>query len=145
MKGARDHLPGTTVTPVTHDMNTEDLDTVALDPDPTTTATGAAAATIPIGVDLDHSIGLLAAISHKIEAPVPITTIVIHPTADNPPVGMPPEMTADLTTEPEGNITNCPKDLHGNLRTESINKSQSTIHHLIIIVWMTAIGPWMRI
>ena len=126
-------------------MNTEDLDTVTLDPDPVTTATGAAATTIPIGVDPDHSIGLLTAISHEIEAPVPITAIVIHPTADNPPVGMPPEMTADLATEPEGNITNHPKDLHGNLRTESINKSQSTIHHLITIVQMTAIGPWMMI
>ena len=40
-------------------MNTEDLDTVALDPDPMTTATGAAATMIPIGVDPDHSIGLL--------------------------------------------------------------------------------------
>ena len=70
---------------------------------------------------------------------------MIHPTADNPPVGMPPEMTADLATEPEGNITNRPEDLHGNLRTESINKSQSTIHHLITIVQMTAIGPRMMI
>ena len=126
-------------------MNTEDLDTVTLDPDPATTATGAAAATIPVGVNLDHSIGLLATISHKIEAPVPITAIVIHPTTDNPPVGMPPEMTADLATEPEGNITNRPEDLHGNLRTESINKSQLTTHHLIIIVQMTAIGPRMMI
>ena len=126
-------------------MNTDNLDTVALDPDPTTTATGAAATTIPIGVNPDHSIGLLATISHEIEAPVPITAIVIHPTADNPPVGMPPKMTGDLATEPEGNITNCPKDLHGNLRTESINKSQSTIHHLITIVQMTAIGPQMMI
>ena len=145
MKGAGDHVPGTTVTPVTHGMNTEDLDTVALDPDPTTTATGAAATMIPIGVNPDHSIGLLAAICHKIEAPVPITTVMIHPTTDNPLVGMPPEMTADLATEPEGNTTNHPEDLHGNLRTESINKSQLTIHHLITIVQMTAIGPQMMI
>ena len=83
-------------------MNTEDLGTVDLDPDPTTTAIGAAATTIPIGVNQDHSIGLLAAISHMIEAPAPITTTEIHPTADSPPVDMPPEMTADLTIEPEG-------------------------------------------
>ena len=100
---------------------------------------------IPIGVDPDHSIGLLATISHGIEAPVPITTVVIHLTADNPPVGMPPEMTADLTTEPKGNITNSPEDLHGSLERENINKSQSTIHHLITTVQMTVIGPWMMI
>ena len=145
MTGARDHLPDTTVTPVAHGSNTEDPDTVILDPDPTITATGAAATTIPIGVDPDHSIGLLATISHEIEAPVTITAIVIHHTTDNPPVGIPPEMTADLTTEPEGNITNRPKDLHGNLKTESTNKSQSMTHHLITIAQMTAIGPWMMI
>ena len=70
---------------------------------------------------------------------------MICPTADNPPVGRPPEMTADLTTEPEGNITTCPEDPHGSLKTESINKSQSTTHHLIIIVQMTVIGPRMMI
>ena len=145
MTGARDHLPDTTVTPVTHSMNTEDLDTAALDPNPAITATGAAATTIPLGVDPDHSTGLHATISHEIEAPVPTTTIMIHHTTDNPPVGIPPEMTADLATEPEGNITNRPKDLHGNLKIESTNKSQSTTPHLITIVQMTAIGPRMMI
>ena len=76
-------------------MDTEDLDTVVLNPDPAITATEAAATTIPAGVDPDHSIDLHAAISQETEAPVPITTIVIHHTADNPPVGIPPEMTAD--------------------------------------------------
>ena len=100
---------------------------------------------IPIGVNPDHSIGLHAAISHEIEAPVPITAIVTHHTTDNPPVGIPPEMTADLATKPEGNTTNHPEDLHGNLKTESTNKSQSTTNHLITIVQMTEIGPWMMI
>ena len=145
MTGAGDHLPDTTVTPVAHGMNTEDLDTATLDPDPAITATGAAATTIPIGVDPDHSIGLCATISHEIEAPVPTTAIMIHHTADNPPVGIPPEMTADLAMEPEGNITNHPEDLHGNLKIESTNKSQSMTHHLITIVQMTAIGPRMMI
>ena len=144
-KGARDHLPDTTVIPVAHGTNTEDLDTVALNLDPMITATGATATMIPVGVDPDHSIGLLATISHEIEAPVPITAIVIHLTTDNPPVGMPPEMTADLTTEPKGNITNHPEDLHGSLEIENINKSQLTIHHLITIVQMTVIGPRMMI
>ena len=145
MTGARDHPPDTTVTQVAHGTNTEDLDTVALDPSPVITATGVAATTIPIGVNPDHSIGLRAAISHEIEAPVPITTVMTHHTTDNPPVGIPPEMTADLTTKPEGNTTNHPEDLHGNLKTESTNKSQSTTHHLITIVQMTAIEPWMMI
>ena len=97
-------------------MDTEDLDTVILDPDPALTATEAAAATIPTGVNPDHSIDLHATISQETEAPVPITAVVIHHTADNPPVGIPPEMTADLTTDPKGNITNDPEDLHGNLK-----------------------------
>ena len=145
MTGARDHSPDTAVTQAAHGTNTEDLDTVALDPDPTITATEAAATRIPIGVDPDHSIDLHTTISHETEAPVPITTIMIHNTTDNPPVGIPPEMTADLATDPEGNITNCPEDLHGNLKTESTNKSQSMTHHQIITVQMTAIGPQMMI
>ena len=126
-------------------MNTEDLDTVALDPDPAITATEAAATMIPIGVNPDHSIDLHAATSQETEASVPITPIVIHHTADNQPVGIPPEMTADLATDPEGNITNCPEDLHGNLKIESTNKSQSMSHHRFTTVQMTAIGPQMMI
>ena len=65
------------ITQATHGTNTEDLDTVAPNPDPMIIATGAAAATIPAGVDPDHSIGLCAAISHDIEAPVPITAVML--------------------------------------------------------------------
>ena len=126
-------------------MDTEDLGSATLDPDPTTTAIGAAAAMIPRGVDQDHSIGLPTAISHVIEAPAPITAAMIHPTADSPPVDMSPEMTADPAIKPENSSTNHPEDLHGNLRTENINKSQSMIHHRITIVQMTAIGPQMMI
>ena len=126
-------------------MDKEDLDTVILDPDPTITAAEAAAATIPAGVDPDHSIDLHATISQETEAPVPITAVMIHHTADNPEVGIPPEMTPDLATDPEGNITNCPEDLHGNLKIESTNKSQLTIHHQITTVQITAIGPQMMI
>ena len=145
MKGARDPLPGITVKQVTHVMDTEDLGSAALDPDPATTAIGAAAAMIPRGVNQDHSIGLLAVISHMIEAPAPIIATVIHPTTDSPPVDMSPETTADPAIKPEDSSTNRPKDLHGNLRTENINKSQLTIHHRITIVQMTAIGPQMMI
>ena len=81
-------------------MNTEDLGSAILDPDPTTAAIGAAAATTPREVAQGHSIGLLTAISHVIEAPAPITADVIHPTTDSLPADMSPEMTADLAIEP---------------------------------------------
>ena len=145
MAGTKDHPPGTTATPVAHDMNTEDLDTVALGPDPTITVTGAAATTPLTGVDPDHSIGLPTAISHATGAPVSTTVIVIHPIANTPPVDIPPEMTADLSTGPDGNITNCPEDLHGNLRIENINKLPLMTHHLITIAQTTVIGARMMI
>ena len=125
--------------------NTEDLDTVILDLDPAITATGVAAATPLIGIDPDQSIGLLATTSLETETPVPSTIVVTHPIADIPPVGIPPEMTADLTTGPDGNITNCPEDPHGNLKIENINKLQLTTCHLITIAQMTVIGAQMRI
>ena len=74
MAGTKDHPPSTTATPVTHDTNTEDLDTVAFDPDPMITVTGAAAAMPLTEVDPDHSIGLPVATSHATGAPVPTTT-----------------------------------------------------------------------
>ena len=126
-------------------MNTEDLGSAILDPNPATTAIGAAATMIPRGVDQGHSIGLLATISRMIEAPAHITATVIHPTTDSPPADMSPKTTADLAIEPKNSSTNHPEVLHGNLRTENINKSQSMIHHWITIVQMTAIGPRMMI
>ena len=145
MAGTKDHPPGTTATPVTHDTNTEDLDTVTLGPDPTITVTGAAATTPLAGVNPDHSIGLPATISHATGAPVSTTVVVIHPIANTPPVDIPPEMTADLTTGPDGNITNHPKDLHGNLRIENIYKLPLMTHHLITIARTTVIGAQMMI
>ena len=138
-------LPVPQPTPVTHDTNSEDLDTVALDPDPAITVTGAAAAMPLAGVNPDHSIGLPATTSHATGAPVPTTIIVIHPIADTPSVDILPEMTADLTTGPDGNITNCPEDLHGNLRIEGINKLQLMTCHPITTAQMTVIGAWMMI
>ena len=81
MAGTKDHPPSITATPVTHDTNTEDLDTVALSPDPAITVTGAAATTPLTAVSPDHSIGLPAAISHATGAPVSTTIIMIHPIA----------------------------------------------------------------
>ena len=143
--GARGHPLGTAVTQAADSMDTDDLDIVILDPDPAITATEAAAAMIPTGVSPDHSIDLHATTSHEIEAPVPTTAIVIHHTADNPPVGIHSEMTTDLAMEPEGNITNHPENLHGNPEIESTNKSQLTTHQQITTVQITAIGPQMMI
>ena len=145
MAGTKDHPPSTTATPVAHDMNTEDLDTVALDPDPVITVTGAAAAMPLAGVDPDHSIGLPAATSHATGAPVPTTVVMIHPIANTPPVDILPEMTADHATGPGGNITNQPKDLHGNLRIEGINKLQLMTRHPITTAQTTVIGAQMMI
>ena len=119
-------LPGIIVTPGAHIMNTEiDLGLVTLDPEPMTTAIGAAAVTTHIGVNPDHSTGLLATTSHIIEAPA-LTAAMIHLTADI--TGMPPEITADLTKDPENTTTNQSKALHhlhtlhqGSLRTGNID------------------------
>ena len=97
------------------------------------------------GVNPDHSIGLPATISHAAGAPVSTTIVMILPITNTPPVDIPPEMTADLTTGPNSNITNHPKDLHGNLRIENINKLPLTTRHLIPIAWMTVIGAQMMI
>ena len=136
-------LPDITVTPGAHIMNTEiDLDSVGLDPEPMTTGIGAAAAMTHIGVDQDHSTGLLATTSHGIEAPALTAAIMIHPTADIP--GIPPEMTADLAIDPESTTTNQPEALHhlhilhhGSLGAGNINRSQSTTQCQITIVQMT--------
>ena len=141
MTGAGGHPPDTAVTQATHDMNIKDPDTVALDPDPMITATEAAAAMIPVGVNPDHSTDRHTTISQETEAPAPITAIMIHHTTDNPPVSIPPGMTADLTTDPEGNITNCPENLHGSLKIKSTNMSPLTIHHQTTTVQTTVIGP----
>ena len=57
-----------------------DLDSVALNPNPITTAIGVVAVMTLIEVTPDHSTDLPTTTSHMTEAPVPTTTIVIHPT-----------------------------------------------------------------
>ena len=142
-----------TATPDAHAMNIgTDLGSVAFDPDPITTTIGVVAAMTLIGVDPDHSMDLPIATSHAIEAPVPTTAIVTHPTADLPLTGIPPEMTADLNIDPENSTTNWPEDLHplhtlhpGNLRTGNINRSQSMTHHQNTIAQMTMTVTLMMI
>ena len=143
-------LPGIIVTPGTHIMNTEiDLGLVTLDPEPVTTAIGAAATMTHVGVNPDHSTGLLATTSHIIEAPV-LTTAVIHLTTDI--TGMPPKITADLAKDPENTTTNRPEALHrlhtlhhGILRTGNIDRSQLTTHCQITAVQMIQIVTLMMI
>ena len=143
-------LPGIIVTPGAHIMNTEiDLGLVTLNPEPLTTAIGAAAATTYVGVNPDHSTGLLAATSHVIEAPA-LTTTMIHLTADI--TGMSPKITADLTKDPENTTTNRPEALHhlhtlhhGSLRTGNIDRSQLTTHCQITAVQMIQIVTLMTI
>ena len=146
-------LPDITATPAIHVMNTEtDLDSVALDPNPVTTAIGATATMTHIGVNQGHFTGLPNAISHVTEAPAPTIAVMTHPTADIPIAGIPPEMTADLTIDPEYTTTNQPKDPHhphilhhGSLRTENINKSQLMTHRRITITQMTMTATLMMI
>ena len=143
-------LPGIIVTPGAHVMNTEiDLGLVTLDPGPMTTAIGAAAATTHIGVNPDHSTGLLTTTSHVIEAPA-LTAAVIHLTTNI--TGMPPEITADLAKDPENTTTNQPEALHhlhtlhhGSLRTGNIDRSQLMTHCQITAVQMIQIVTLMMI
>ena len=142
-----------TATPDAHAVHTgTDLDSVTLDPNPITTAIGVVAATTLIEVDPDHSTDLPIATSHMIEAPVPTTTIVTHPTADLPLTGISPKMTADLDIDLDNNTTNQPKDHHplhthhpGNLRTGNINRSQSMTHHWNTIAQTTMTATPMMI
>ena len=117
-----------------------------------TTAIGATAAMTHVGATQGHFTGLPNAISHVIEAPVPTTVIMTHPTADIPIAGIPPEMTADLAIDLENTTTNWPEDPHhphtlhhGGLKTENINKSQLMTHHRITITQTTMTVTLMMI
>ena len=81
-------------------------------PNPThiTIDIGVAAVMAPIGAAPGHSTDLLNAVSHATEAQVPTTIAVTHCTTDLHPIGIFPEMTADLDTNCKNNITNWHKD-----------------------------------
>ena len=91
---------------------------------------------IPIGATPGHSAHLPDAVSHATKAQVPTTIAMTHHTTDLHPIGTFPEMTADLATNPENNITNWHKDPHqtlkqhlGSIRIRDTNRSQLMIHH----------------
>ena len=97
---------------------------------------GVAAIMTPIGASPGHSTDLPDAVSHTTEAQVPTTIVVTHCTTDLHPIGIFPEMTADLDTNPENNITNRCKDPHPphkqhlrSIRIGDTNRSQLMIHH----------------
>ena len=83
-------------------------------PNPThiTIGIGVAAIMTPIGATPGHSTDLPNIVSHATEAQVPTTITVTHCTTDLHPIGIFPEMTADLDTNPKNNITNQHKDPH---------------------------------
>ena len=83
---------------------------VVPDPAHITIDIGVAAVMTPIGATPGHSTDLPDVVSHATEAQVPTTTTVTHCTADLHLIGIFPEMTADLNTNPENNITNWYKD-----------------------------------
>ena len=78
------------------------IDPGSVIPNPThiTTGIGVAAITTPIGVTPGHSTALSNMVSHTTEAQVPTAIAMTHHTADLHPIGIFPEMTADLDTNP---------------------------------------------
>ena len=107
-------------------------------PDPThiTMDIGVAAIMTPIEATPGHPTDLHNIVSHATEAQAHTTSAVTHHTADLHSIVISPKKTADLSTNPENNITNWHKDLfqahkqhHGSISTEDTNRSQLTIHH----------------
>ena len=90
------------------------IDPGSVVPNPThiTTGIGVAAITTPIGVTPGHSTDLPNVVSHATEAQVPTTIAMTHHTTDLHPIGIFPEMTANLDTNPKNTITNQHKDPH---------------------------------
>ena len=104
---------GIIVTPDVLSMITRiDLGLVIPDPTHITIDIGVAAIMTPIGATPGHSTDLSDVVSHATEAQVPTAIAVTHCTADLHPMEIFPEMTADLDTNHENNITNWHKDPH---------------------------------
>ena len=134
--------------PDVHTMITRiDPDSIVPDLALVTTDIGVVAARTPVEVMPGHSTDLPAIVSHVTGAPVPTATATTHCTADLHLIGILPEMTADLATNPESNTTDWPTDpcpLHkhhlGNIRIRATSKlpsmtyRQSTTVQMIITV-----------
>ena len=107
-------------------------------PDPThiTTGIGVAAIITPTGATPGHSTGLPNIVSHATEAQVPTAIAMTHHITDFHPIGILPEMTADLDTNPKNNITNQHKVPHpphkqhlGSTRIRDKCRSPLITHH----------------
>ena len=124
------------------------IDPSSVIPIPThiTIGIGVAAIMTPIGSTPGHSTDLPNIVFHATEAQFPTTITVTHRTADLHPIGIFPEMTADLDTNPESNITNHYKDPHpphkqhlGSTRIRDKSRSPLTTHPQNTTVQMTVI------
>ena len=71
---------------------------------------GVAAIMTPMGATPGYSTDLPNVVSYATEAQVPTSIAMTHHTTDLHPIGIFPEMTADLNTNPKNNITNWHKD-----------------------------------
>ena len=120
-----------------HTMTTGiDPDSVAPNLALVTTDIGVVAARTPIEVAPGHSTDLPTIVPHITGAPVPTTTAGILCTTDLHLIGILPEMTADLNTNPNSNTTDWPTDPHplckhhlGNIRIRDTSKLPLMTHH----------------
>ena len=128
---------GLIATPDIHTMITRiDPGSVIPSPTPITIDIGVAAIMTPIEATPGHSTDLPNVISHTTEAQVPTAIATTHHTADLHLIGILPEMTADLDTNPTNNTTNWHKDPHpphkqhlGNIRIRDTSRSPLMTHH----------------
>ena len=113
------------------------IDPGSVVPDPThiTIGIGVAAIMTPIEAAPGHSTDLSDVVSHTTEAQVPTAIAMTHHTTDLHPIGIFPEMTADLNTNPENIITKQHKDPHsphkqhlGSTRIRDKSRSPLTTH-----------------
>ena len=108
-----------------------------------TTDIGVVATRTPTEVAPGHSTDLPTVVSHITGAPVPTATTMTHCTADLHLIGILPEMTADLDTNPKSNTTDQPTDPHplckhhlGNIRIRDTSKLPLMTHHQSTTVQM---------
>ena len=124
-----------------------DLGLVIPNPTHITIDIGVAAIMTPIGATSGHSTDLPNVVSHATEAQVPTAIAMTHCTTDVHPIGIFPEMKADLNTNPKINITNWHKDPHpphkqhlGSIRIRDTSRlplmthPQNTTAQMIMIV-----------
>ena len=144
MTGMKDPPLDVIATPDVHTMIARiDPDSVTPDLTLVTTDIGVVAARTPAEVTPGHSTGLPTIVSHVTGAPVPTTTTATHSSTDLHLIGIFPEMTADLDTNPKSNTTDRPMDPRplckhhlGNVRIRDTSKSPSMTHHQSTTVQM---------